>query len=96
MALVGCVLWFFLGILYYFSGPSCSKLTVSLVKVSLKTLIVKYGIYANIVDEKNVSSLHLQKLLTFFSSKNTCELDSVLTRTANILTTNELVKLTTL
>ena len=31
-------------------------------------------------------------LLTFFS-KNTCELDSVLTRTIIILTTNELVKL---
>ena len=35
--------------------------------------------------------LHLQKLRTFFS-KNTCELDSVLTRTVNILTTNEVVK----
>ena len=31
----------------------------------------------------------MQKLLTFFS-KNTCELDFVLTRTINILTTNEL------
>ena len=39
--------------------------------------------------------LHLQKLLTFFQ-KNTCELDVVLTRTVNILTTNELVKLTML
>ena len=36
------------------------------------------------------------KLLTFFFSKNTCELDIVLTRTVNILTTNELVKLTML
>ena len=38
----------------------------------------------------------LQKLLTFFQqkfSKNTCELDIVLTRTVNILTTNDLVKL---
>ena len=33
-----------------------------------------------------------QKLLTFFS-KNTCELDIVLTRRVNILTTNELIKL---
>ena len=32
----------------------------------------------------------------FFFSKNTCELDIVLTRTVNNLTTNELVKLTTL
>ena len=29
-------------------------------------------------------------------NKNTCDLDIVLTRTSNILTTNELVKLTTL
>ena len=36
--------------------------------------------------------LHLQKLLTFFS-KNACEFDTVLSRTVNILTTNELVKL---
>ena len=35
----------------------------------------------------------MQKLLTFFFSKNTCEFDTVLTRTVNILTTNELVKL---
>ena len=34
----------------------------------------------------------MPKLLTFFS-KNTCELDIVLNRTVNILTTNELVKL---
>ena len=47
----------------------------------VKTLIMKYGIYAK------------QKLLTFFFSKNTCELDIVLTRTVNILTTNEFVKL---
>ena len=39
--------------------------------------------------------LHLQKLLTFFQ-KNTCELDIVLIRTINILTTNKLVKLTML
>ena len=39
--------------------------------------------------------LHLQKLIIFFS-KNTCELDIVLTRTVYILTTNELVKLTML
>ena len=38
---------------------------------------------------------NLQKLLTFFS-KNTCELDIVFTRKVNILTANELVKLTML
>ena len=37
----------------------------------------------------------LQKLLTFFFNKNSCELDIVLTRTVNILTTNKLVKLMT-
>ena len=37
--------------------------------------------------------MHLQKLLTFFFSKNTCELDIVLIRSVNILTTNELIKL---
>ena len=36
--------------------------------------------------------LHLQKLLTFFSAKIR-ELDIVLPRTVNILTTTELVKL---
>ena len=36
----------------------------------------------------------MQKLLNFFFIKNTCELDTVLTRTISILTTNELVKLT--
>ena len=55
----------------------------------VKTLIIKYGIYASILAEK------MQKLLTFFS-KNTCELDILLTRTINILTTNERVKLTML
>ena len=36
------------------------------------------------------------KATHIFFSKNTCELDIVLTRTVNILTTNELVKLMTL
>ena len=45
---------------------------------------------------------YLQKLLTFFQQihiffpKNTSELDIVLTRTVNILTTKKLIKLTTL
>ena len=45
--------------------------------------------------KKCESLLHLQKRLTFFS-KSTCKLDIVLTRTINILPTNELVKLTML
>ena len=60
-------------------------------KCIVKTLIIKYSIYANIFAEENISNL--QKLLIFFC-KNSCELDTVLTRTVNILTTYELVKLT--
>ena len=37
-----------------------------------------------------------EQFLDFFSSKNICELDIVLIRTVNILTTNELDKLTML
>ena len=76
-------------------GPSCSKLTMLLVNVSL-TLIIKYGIYANIFAEKNVSSFCISKSYSHFFSKNNCELDIVLTGIVNIMTTNELVKLTTL
>ena len=51
-------------------------------------MIIKYGRYAYIFAEKRkMSSTH-----SF--NKNTCELVTVLTRTGNILTTNELVKLT--
>ena len=45
--------------------------------------------------KKGEKLLHLQKLLTFFQ-QNTCELDIVHTRTVNILTSYELVKLTML
>ena len=56
-------------------------------------MIIKYGIYATIFAEK--MWVAFAKLLTFFQ-KNTCELDIVLTRTVNILTTNELFTLTML
>ena len=72
------------------------KTTMSLVILSLITLIIKYGIYACIFCWKNVSSLCICKSYSHFFSKNTCELNIVLTRTVNILTTNELVKLTML
>ena len=52
----------------------------------VKTLIIKYGIYANILLKKNEAT-HI------FSAKNTCELDTVLSRKINILTAKELVKL---
>ena len=42
---------------------------------------------------KNVSSFCICKSYSHFFCKNTCELDIVLTRTVNILTTNKLVKL---
>ena len=46
--------------------------------------------------KKNEISFCICKSYSHFFIKNTCELDIVLTRTVNILTTNELVKLTTL
>ena len=46
--------------------------------VNMKVLVIKYGIYAK---------------YSHFFSKNTCESDIVLTRTVNILTINEFVKL---
>ena len=61
----------------------------------VKTLIIKYGIHANIFAEYVGSFC---KNYSHFFSKYTCELNivHVLTRTLNILTTNELVKLTML
>ena len=59
----------------------------------VKTLIIKYGKYTISFAEKmwvNAKTTHI------FFNKNTCELDIVLNRTVNILTTNELVKLTML
>ena len=58
----------------------------------MRTLIIKYGIYANIFAEK----MWVAFAFHIFVSKSTCELDTVLTRTFNILTSNELVQLTTL
>ena len=66
------------------SGPSCSKVTMSLVNVSLKLclLIMAYTLY---FCWKNVNS-------TFFQQKHFL-IRYVCTRTVNILTTNEPVKL---
>ena len=77
------------------SGPSCSKLIMSLVNL-VKTFIIKYGIYANSFAEKNMSSFCVCKSYSHFFSKNNCELDIVNILIVNILTTNELVKLTML
>ena len=43
---------------------------------------------------KHVSSFYICESNSHFHSKYTCELDIIHTRTVNILTTNELVKLT--
>ena len=65
----------FRGELRKIPGPSCSKLTMSLVNLSLKFWSSN------------------RPICSHFFSKNICELDIVLTRTVNILTTNVLVKL---
>ena len=67
------------------SGPSCLKLTMSNVPLKLLSLNLAYTLI-----------FLLKKKDSHFFSKNICELDIVLTRTVNILTTNELVKLTML
>ena len=46
--------------------------------------------------KKMLVAFAFAKATHIFFSKNTCELDIVLTRKVNILTTNELVKLTML
>ena len=59
-------------------------------------MIIKYGTYERMLIfllEKKWNAV--ASTLTFFS-KNTCELDNVLTRTLNILTTKKPVKLTML
>ena len=50
----------------------------------------------NIFAEKMCVAFAFAKATRIFFSKNTGELDIVLTRTVNILTTNKLVKLTML
>ena len=60
----------------------------------VKTLIIKYGIYTNIFVEKNVNSFCICKSYSHFFSAKIPVNEIVLTRTVNILTTNELVKLT--
>ena len=77
------------------SGPSCSKLTMKLVNASLKLWSLNMA-YMLILLLKKVSSFCICKSYSHFFSKSTCELEIVFTRTVNILTTYELVKLTML
>ena len=62
----------------------------------MKILIIKYDIYCNIFAEKMWVAFAFAKAIHIFRRKNTCELDIALARSVNILTTNELVKLTML
>ena len=77
---------------FIFSGPSCSKIKISLVNVSFKLRSLNMAYILIFL----LKQCNLHKLLTNFYSKNTCELEIVLTRTVNILTIKELVKVTTL
>ena len=79
-------------------GPICSKLTMPLVNISLKLWSLNMEHMLIFFAEKMWVVFAFAKAthVFFFFSKNTCELDIVLTRTATILTNNELVKLTML
>ena len=73
------------------SRPSSSKLTMLLVNISLKLCSLNMTYMLIFLLKK----CDLEKLISLFS-KNTYELDIVLIRAVNILTTNKLVKLTML
>ena len=99
-------IWFLLKVLSFRSsslwdrtlqipGPSCSKLTMSLVNVLFKLWSLNTA-YTLIFCWKNVNTFCIGKTYSHFFSKNTCEFDIVLTKTSNILTTTELIKLTML
>ena len=76
-------------------GPSCSKLTISLVNDSLKfTSSIRK--YADIFCWKNVSSFCSAKATHIFSAKNIRILYIESAKTVYEMTLNELVKLTTL
>ena len=77
--------------------PSCSKLTMllTLVNIFSKFRLLNMA-YILIFLLQKVSSFCICKSYSHFFSKNTCELDIVLTKTVKILTINELIKLTML
>ena len=76
--------------------PTCSKLMMLLVNVSLKLWSLNMPYMLIFLLKKNVSSFCICKSYSHIFSKNTCELDIVLTKTVNIFTTNKFVKLTIL
>ena len=77
-------------------GPSCSKLTMSLVNDSLKFTSSDTLIWLKFFAEKMWVAFAVQKLLTFFSAKNIRTLYIESAKTVNEMTLNELVKLMTL
>ena len=76
-------------------GPSCSKLTMSLVNDSLKFTSSDTQIYSKFL-LKNVSSFCSAKATHIFSAKNIRILCIESANTVNEMTLNELVKLTML
>ena len=78
------------------SGPSCSKLTTSLVNDSLKFTSSDTQICWNFLLKKNVSSFCSAKATHIFPAKNIIILCIESAETVNEMTLNELVKLTTL
>ena len=76
----------------YLSGPSCSKLTMSLVNDSLKFTSSDTQIFWNFL-LKNVSSFCSAKATHIFSAKNIRILYIESAKTVNEMTLNELVKL---
>ena len=79
------------------SGPSCSKLTMSLVNDSLQFTSSDMQICWNILLKKMWVAFAVQKLLKFFfSAQNIRILCIESTKTVNEMTLNELIKLTML
>ena len=81
---------------YKISGPSDSKLTMSLVNILINFVSSNMAYMLIFFAGKMWVAFAFAKATHIFFNKNTCELDIVLTRRVNILTTNKLVKLTTL
>ena len=78
-------------------GPSCSKLTMSLVNDSLKFTKIYVEWYSNVLKFfcwKNVSSFCSAKATHIFSAKNIIILYIESAKTVKEMTLNELVKLT--
>ena len=55
-----------------YSGPNCSKLNKVVSKHNVKTSVLKYGKYIDILAEKMWVAFAWQKLLTFLQQKYLC------------------------